>query len=73
VNGPENVECQTCGGLTTIGTDRLGYPVPCPDCTPENVETPCDYCGGGGIHPEYVIENCPKCSTPENVDGPSER
>lgn len=20
-------------------------------------------CGSGGIHPEYIIENCPRCGT----------
>ena len=34
---PENVECQTCGGRKFIATGMYQYP--CPDCTPENVET----------------------------------
>jgi hypothetical protein len=43
ISAPENVECRTCGDEVLIagefGVDPLGIKR-CPDCTPENVDTP---------------------------------
>lgn len=83
VRKPENVECQTCGGVDarylTFQTSE-----PCPDCTPENVETPspstCVRCGrlpsiNGNDETVMMVEGgfqhaiCDdRWDTPENVE-----